>query len=347
VMNICVLPYALTDFVGTWAMPVGTPHRFGSAGNQATCTAQGFLSIIFSIAVPYYYSSLSIYSCFAVRSSFKEDNYRQIERRIHFIAICMSIPLAIFFAVKEFINPGVTTCFMEEYPLGCIDDPPCERGGDTLSLAFKKIYSLVLMIVMFVVPTSALLWLRGLIMKVNRETNCDRSVGKKKMIESYRKRALKNHTAQSGLYLLAFWSTHIIGWFYYFYEIVTGNVSYNLTILSNCCFSFQGVVLMLVYFRLEAKKGVADCKVQRGTGESFKGDPNDAKLTVADIRYSITQYTPRENSCSEEHECSFNIFDGQTDGSSPWAKFLDPDEDSEDDFKDDDASPPDAKEDLV
>eukprot|EP00957_Ditylum_brightwellii_P200515 15286340-Ditylum_brightwellii.AAC.1 len=175
VMNICVLPYALTDFVGTWAMPVGTPHRFGSAGNQATCTAQGFLSIIFSIAVPYYYSSLSIYSCFAVRSSFKEDNYRQIERRIHFIAICMSIPLAIFFAVKEFINPGVTTCFMEEYPLGCIDDPPCERG----------------------VPTSALLWLRGLIMKVNRETNCDRSVGKKKMIESYRKRALKNHTAQS------------------------------------------------------------------------------------------------------------------------------------------------------
>eukprot|EP00957_Ditylum_brightwellii_P111311 8488592-Ditylum_brightwellii.AAC.1 len=44
VMNICVLPYAITDFIGTWAMPVGTPYYIGAAGNEATCSVQGFIS---------------------------------------------------------------------------------------------------------------------------------------------------------------------------------------------------------------------------------------------------------------------------------------------------------------
>eukprot|EP00957_Ditylum_brightwellii_P116749 8905380-Ditylum_brightwellii.AAC.1 len=86
-MNICVLPYAVVDFVGTWAMPIGTPYRIGAAGNQGTCIAQGFVSIIVTIAVPYYYSSLSVFSCFAVQNSFKEENYRHIEKWIHLGAI--------------------------------------------------------------------------------------------------------------------------------------------------------------------------------------------------------------------------------------------------------------------
>eukprot|EP00957_Ditylum_brightwellii_P193855 14762572-Ditylum_brightwellii.AAC.1 len=50
-MNICILVHAVVDFVGTWAMPVGTPYRIGASGNQATCTVQGFVSIFLRLAV--------------------------------------------------------------------------------------------------------------------------------------------------------------------------------------------------------------------------------------------------------------------------------------------------------
>mmetsp|Transcript_32993 Transcript_32993/g.43971 ORF Transcript_32993/g.43971 Transcript_32993/m.43971 type:complete len:440 (-) Transcript_32993:168-1487(-) len=332
-MNICLLPYAITDFVGTWAMPAGTPYRLGALGNQTTCTIQGFLSIVFSFAVPYYYSSLSIYSCFAVRNSFKEESYRHIEKWIHLSAVCISLPVAVFFAAIEGINPNATVCYAAEFPPNCANDPgvPCERGGDSVSMMIKKIYALCIIFVTFVIPPMALLYLRASIKKVNRDTKG--SVGKKKMIESFRKRALKDLSAQSGLYLLSFWSTHIIGYVYFSFYLITGKFSDDISILSGCCTSVQGVVLVLVYFRLEAKtanRGDVACKVHSAEVERQQGDSGNNKFTVSDIRESARCYKPRE-SIGSERKYSFHIFDGEADESSPWAKFLNPDDDSEND----------------
>mmetsp|Transcript_35443 Transcript_35443/g.47575 ORF Transcript_35443/g.47575 Transcript_35443/m.47575 type:complete len:437 (+) Transcript_35443:112-1422(+) len=334
-INIYVLPYAITDFVGTWAMPVGTPYRVGAAGNQGTCIAQGFIQIICAAAVPYYYSSLSVFSCFAVRNSFKEENYRHIEKWIHLGAIFVTLPIAIMFATRESINPGISVCYLAEYPNGCVDDPnvPCERGGDSLTSSIETIYGAAFAIITFIIPPAALLYLQGIIKSGTRDTN--RSVGKKKLIESLRKRALKNLTAQSGLYLLSFWSTQALGYISFGYHLITGKWSYSLAIAGICCSSFQGVVLMLVYFRLEAKEdAVAVCDLPEGETEDGQRAKANAKVTVADIREAAKNTKPRSwrSSLSSSRRYPFNIFDGQVDESSPWAKFLNPDSDSEDDL---------------
>jgi len=332
-MNICILPYAITDFVGTWAMPVGTPYRIGALGNQGTCIAQGFVSIIVTIAVPYYYSSLSVFSCFAVRNSFKEENYRHIEKWIHLGAIIVSLPFAINVAATKSINPSVLKCFIGEYPFGCLDDPnvPCERGGAS---AAEKMYSLMFVIITFIIPPTSLLYLRGFIKRATRDTN--RSVGKKKIIETFRKRALKDLTHQSSLYLLSFWSTQIIAYIHYGYHLITGKGSYSLGIVGRCCLAFQGVVLMWVYLQLEAKKGTTEVHEALGVENenNSQGAMDNTNLTVTNIRKAAKNTKQRSSriSFSSQEKYSFHIFDGEVDESSPWAKFLNPDDDSEDDL---------------
>jgi len=336
-MNICVVTVAAADFVGTWAMPVGTPYRLGAAGNQTTCTTQGFARIVFYLAVPYYYSSLSIYSYVAVEKSFMEKNYRHIEKWIHRGAIIVTIPLAIFFLLFKKINPGLVGCSVEEYPLGCIDDPnvPCQRGGDALSEMFKKIYGSVFIIITFVIPPMALLFLRASIKKASH--GAIGSKGKKKMIESFRKEALKNLTAQSALYLLSFWSTQILNYITALTIIFTGYYPYYIHISGLCSSSFQGVVLLLVYFRLEAKTssaktGIETCEATRDSAQIQQNDSGDIRLTVADIRETARA---ERKPVGATHKYSFNIFDGTPDESSPWAKFLNPGDDSEDEFEND------------
>uniref|UniRef100_A0A7S1Z7N8 G-protein coupled receptors family 1 profile domain-containing protein n=1 Tax=Ditylum brightwellii TaxID=49249 RepID=A0A7S1Z7N8_9STRA len=345
VMNICVMIYAITDFIGTWAMPVGTPYRIGAAGNQATCTAQGFISSVFYLTVPYYYSSLSIYSCFAVLNSFKEEKYRHIEKWLHFGAICTSLPIVIFFAAREGINPSVVVCRPQEYPFGCDKDPnvPCQRGGDDLSTVFFNIYGGIYISITLIIPPAALLFLYVSIKKANRDTN--KNVGKKKVIDKFRKAALKDLSAQSGLYLLSFWSTQIVNYSHFVYDISTGKFSYDLAIAATSFSSIQGVVLMLVYFRLEAKKDVPLGVILGGHQDaSFK-----VNTTVESIREAAKNGGQRRrksaaSSTSSGRRYSFHIFDGEADESSPWAQFLNPDDDSKDDVMD---SSPDIKEEIT
>jgi len=348
-MNICVVTVAAADFVGTWAMPVGTPYRLGAAGNQTTCTTQGFVRIVFYPAVPYYYASLSIVSCVAVKNSFMEKNYRHIEKWIHLGAIIVTIPLAIFFLLCKKINPGLSGCFAEEYPLGCIDDPnvPCQRGGDVRNRNVKKIYGGVFLIITFVIPAIALLFLRASIRKASRAAIG--SKGKKKMMESFRKKALKKLTAQSAFYLLSFWSTHIMNVITFIFFIITGYYQIHLHILGLCSASFQGVVLLLVYFRLEAMKidaktGIENGETTRDNTQIQQIDAGGTRLTVADIRVAAEA---ERKSVDSSLKYSFNIFDGTPDESSPWANFLNPGDDFEDEFKDDSSSCFNINEDLT
>lgn len=59
---ICFLPLSVVLFIGTWAMPE-VPWAVGEKGTTATCTVQAFFFLVFYLAFPFYYASLSIYAC--------------------------------------------------------------------------------------------------------------------------------------------------------------------------------------------------------------------------------------------------------------------------------------------
>eukprot|EP00957_Ditylum_brightwellii_P032193 2440649-Ditylum_brightwellii.AAC.1 len=109
---------------------------------------------------------------------------------------------------------------------------------------------------------------------------------------------------------------------------------------------------MLVYFRLEVKKDVP-------LGVALGGHQDTSikvNTTVENIREAAknggqrrrkSSATARRKSsvtASSGRRYSFHIFDGEADESSPWAQFLNPDDDSKDDVMD---SSPDIKEDIT
>mmetsp|Transcript_36788 Transcript_36788/g.49243 ORF Transcript_36788/g.49243 Transcript_36788/m.49243 type:complete len:403 (+) Transcript_36788:94-1302(+) len=331
-MNICILIQSITDFIGTWAMPVGTLDRIGAEGNQATCTTQGFVQVIFKIAVPYYYSCLSIYSYIAVRNSFKEEKYRHIEKLSHLGAILVSLPVAITFAVDGGINPNFHVCFAADKPFGCSKDPdiPCEKGD--YAIALKAYYTWAVVTITFMIPPMALILTRITIKRANKNKN--RTVGKQKIIEEYRRKILKEFTAQSCQYLAFFWTTQIVAFIAYGHRFITNQPNYNLYIVGIVFTASQGLILLFVYLRLEAKKDAELGGAPLGEVKNLReGAPGDAKVTVADIREAAKH--PKQKNIREQlkKNYSFSIFDGTVDESSPWAKFLNSDDDSEDELE--------------
>eukprot|EP00580_Thalassiosira_gravida_P009242 CAMPEP_0201639404 /NCGR_PEP_ID=MMETSP0493-20130528/19223_1 /ASSEMBLY_ACC=CAM_ASM_000838 /TAXON_ID=420259 /ORGANISM="Thalassiosira gravida, Strain GMp14c1" /LENGTH=90 /DNA_ID=CAMNT_0048112789 /DNA_START=281 /DNA_END=553 /DNA_ORIENTATION=+ len=87
----------------------------------------------------------------------------------------------------------------------------------------------------------------------------------------------------------------------------------------------------MVYFTLQ-RLGKPNLEGQgglfpRSTIDSFIGDT----LTVRDIRSSVARKEELGPLVSEERDSfTFNIFDGTPDEDSPWARFIDQDDDISD-----------------
>jgi len=66
------------------------------------------------------------------------------------------------------------------------------------------------------------------------------------------------------------------------------------------------------------------------------GCRSQQRLTVSDIRLNAKRKAEIEDAVAEDDDLlaesyCFNIFDGTPDEASPWAQFIDPDSDNEDD----------------
>jgi len=102
-------------FLGTWAMPVGTLWAVGAAGNENTCTAQGFLYDWAYVAFPFYYASFSVLALVSVKNNFKEEKYAWMEKWIHLGAYVPPLIFAIYATVKGWIKAGVALCTFTFY----------------------------------------------------------------------------------------------------------------------------------------------------------------------------------------------------------------------------------------
>mmetsp|Transcript_15532 Transcript_15532/g.22295 ORF Transcript_15532/g.22295 Transcript_15532/m.22295 type:complete len:171 (+) Transcript_15532:642-1154(+) len=107
---------------------------------------------------------------------------------------------------------------------------------------------------------------------------------------------------------------------------------YNLNIVGLAFTSSQGVFLMLVYLRLEGNEATTDDDAPEVKVESREGGTGVTKLTVADIR-EAAMHAKLKRTIREPKKYAFSIFDGSVDESSPWAQFLNMDDESEDELE--------------
>jgi hypothetical protein len=121
---------SLGNATSTFLSPSGT--AWNAVGNEATCTAQGFFSLLGSVSTPFYNLALCIYYLCVVKYSMRSPQFRRkVEPYLHAIPISWSLFIAIYAAAAGLINKGNgSTCHLAAYPKNChIDeDVTCERG---------------------------------------------------------------------------------------------------------------------------------------------------------------------------------------------------------------------------
>lgn len=203
-----------------------------------------------SISVASYYASLSICSFISVKHKFKEQEYKWIEKWIHFVCVCLPLAYSLWMITEENINPYGSGCYGASSPLGCQADPDlvCERGSDRINLAVL-IVGLAQLMIYFVIPSCSMLALYLFWGKSKKRSQS--SKGMKQIIEAAREKMLWGVMLQIALYLFSFWGTYVLGLIHFVIQTVTGKIPYNLLIVSNALVFSQGFIVMLVYFQLQ------------------------------------------------------------------------------------------------
>ena len=331
-MNLALLPQSFSNIWATWAVPEGTPNYANAVGSVNTCTAQGFISFMFGIVVSVYYGSLVLQAFMGIKNNFREEKYSWIEYVVHIVAYGWGLALAAVIAATENLNPNGAGCFYAKYPPDCDNsDPdgiPCERGEDIDVFIFLFLFTQVILYVIF--PPSVILTMYCWIKKMEKISSKRFNAGMSVLREAFRKQMMQNMYKQVSLYLLSFWFTWMFGAIHFVYKTLSGDPAYGLHIFANCIFAFQGFVMMMVYFTLQ-KMGRPKVDIKQES--SFPRPGYTKQLTVQDIRASAAGKSEGMSSevISESLKSSFNfnIFDGTPNEDSPWAMFIDPDTDNE------------------
>jgi len=332
-MNFALLPLIFANVIGNMPVPEGTPYHVGAMGSMETCTAQGFVKFMFSFAGITYYASLILQALLGIQNNFREENYGWIEIPIHLVAYCIPCVYAIVIAVTENFNPVGTGCYYAKAPRGCESDPEvaCQRGQDIKY--FLNFVAFSTLFLYYIFPTSVVTVMCCWLKKKKRETSNNRGSGMTIIRDKARKEMMQSVHRQISVYLLSFWFTTVLITIHTVYRMLTGVSIYNLNILGRCIYSLQGFVFMAVYFTL-----------QKMGGEQKREDLSNPTSTSSERRHGLTVSEIRSNAQkrSESHgeddtaaddlkeSFNFNVFDGTPDPDSPWAKFIDQGDDSDD-----------------
>mmetsp|Transcript_17852 Transcript_17852/g.27120 ORF Transcript_17852/g.27120 Transcript_17852/m.27120 type:complete len:402 (+) Transcript_17852:332-1537(+) len=291
-------------FLGTWAMPVGTLWAVGAAGNENTCTAQGFLYDWAYVAFPFYYASFSVLALVSVKNNFKEEKYAWIEKWIHLGAYVPPLIFVIYATVKGWIKAGVALCTFTYY---------IEVNPDMSHRIFHKVLMGVQFVELLVATiTIAYLWFNF----TKIQSSIDAAIGMKKIKEEARKQRTRDVAIQSGIYLVSFWFMYIANIVSMFIYYFSDHMPYNTEIVANIITGTQGIILLGVYYGVKQN----DC-VKLPTRVSIHDERYD---TVSKIRANATNQEERPR-LSILNPYTFRIFDGTPAEDSPWAAFLEDD----------------------
>lgn len=131
--------------VAPFAAPKALFNIFGE-GNEQSCEAIGFFTVMGSLAVPWYTLHLTYYFLKRVKYKITPKDFANGEEKwLHILIWTYSSAVAIYALARGQINPtnGGSMCYITASPVGCIDKE-CTRGvGANKTTAFTVIASLV------------------------------------------------------------------------------------------------------------------------------------------------------------------------------------------------------------
>jgi hypothetical protein len=146
-LSIADVIQSLSIILGPFAVPQDTPDSIWAIGNTASCTTQGFLLNIASVATPMYTFGLSIYFLLRVKYGMsREDFATVVEWKWHTVILLWNLVGNSYTLFTKSINASRagSLCHIDGLPLLCDVDPEkygeCIRGENALRTKSIVIY---------------------------------------------------------------------------------------------------------------------------------------------------------------------------------------------------------------
>ena len=140
-MSLHDVLYSIKAFVSTWPIPSDTPETvvYGALGTQETCVVAGFFGQGAALTSIFYNASLTVFFLLVVKYGYKEHVIRRkVELWLHVIPLLVGWGTAVAGLPLQLYNAFGWTCWINSYPLGCIDNVDCERGDNAGSQRSKR-----------------------------------------------------------------------------------------------------------------------------------------------------------------------------------------------------------------
>ena len=304
---------SIVFFTGTWAFPPETPHTFMPNGNVYSCIIQGILTQ-WTMAIPLYYTSLSIYCYVAIKEDFQNEKIAWIEPWIHFLIHLYLIISVIIPLVTKNINPNGPVCWIQSYPRSCgrDNDLPCIRGDGKRA----HLYLLILGGAPIFVMLGIILFTMFSIYRIQKQKDTSRHLGKLKILAKAKKIRSTIAARQASMFTMAFIISYSLNFAHNFMMNIHGSINYALWIAGATALPLQNVVFSLVYFWIQGQP----TDIRFGFEKSYTAR---LKERLQEKTEGDTKTSGEES--SDQHETgrrSYTIFDGTVTSSSPWSAFL-------------------------
>ncbi|GFH55748.1 hypothetical protein CTEN210_12224 [Chaetoceros tenuissimus] len=158
IFGLCIADVlqSLGILLSPFAAPTDPKHIFG-IGNEQSCDAIGFFTVVGSLAVPLYTLHLTYYFLKRVKYKVKPRDFAYGEEKwLHILTWLFSIIISVYAVVKGQINPtrNGASCYIASSPLGCgkDDEQECVRGeGARKTNALAVVFVFIVFIALFCV----------------------------------------------------------------------------------------------------------------------------------------------------------------------------------------------------
>eukprot|EP00804_Cyclotella_cryptica_P019547 CCRYP_014325-RA/>CCRYP_014325-RA protein AED:0.22 eAED:0.22 QI:397/0.66/0.75/1/0.66/0.5/4/2467/327 len=233
-------------FLSTWMVPKDIDLVWAS-GNVYTCTAQGYLSVMFFGLSVFSNASLAVSHCLVVRCGWKDEEKKR--RRIAFTVtpfVCAFVFSIVPLIWQNYNYNGGFYCDISASPIDCDDSGSqieCIRGLNSRKvLLFAQLIPFLIAFLVIIASVSLLchaVWMQ--------ERRMDRYAVSTTQHPS---RVLTSQTTYQGIWYIAAFGITWVPWYCYAFDEVTGGgVVDLLDYLHVFTKPLQGLLNSLVYFR--------------------------------------------------------------------------------------------------
>jgi len=314
-MSVCDFLASFAWFFTTWPIPKDT-GIYGAAGNQTSCSAQGFFTQ-FSLACVIYNLSVTIYYILVIIKKMKDAEIVKIEPYLHAMPIGIGVGVSTAALALGLLNPVGWDCWLGPSPMGCKESymleegevTDCVRGDNATLYTWYFFYAPLWLVILFI--TFSMLAIYKYIRDIDIRLHQYRHNAEHEQRKKFAKKAM--------LYVGAFYLTWLFPTILQTDLAIRGFSPDSLfmrviLVMTAIMVPIQGMLNLLVYInpdyvRYRNHNPNASCLcwfsvlfIELGFGEE-SGDENKRFSTMAFLRSTLrSSHTPTENKTTQQEK---------------------------------------------